>query len=377
MEAGRRFARVGRLGLAALACALLAACGTAALERAGAGAPAAAEDPNDPALRIRLQEARLRAEPTRAAVHAELGAAYLDMARATGDAAWLGRARSALARSLELEPGPAAHATLAELCNFSHRFACALEHAEQIARLAPRDGRARTLRIEAYLGLGELRRAEQLLAQPGNEDGAAFVLAAARGRCLAEQQRHDDARKAFTTAAEQARSAGAAERELWAELHAARAMIDSGRPGLARTHLDSASRLPAPSWSMDALRELHWAEVHQLEQRPEEALRTYEAILVREKDPEIYRRAYTLARQLGQTRRADELFAAAEAGAERILAAGEVFTLEAQARLYADAGVKLERAEELAQKNLEHKRDRSAYETLAYVRKQRAERASR
>ena len=371
MEAGRRFARAKQLGLA-LACALLTGCGPAALQPTAVGALASPQDPNDPAVRIRLQEARLRTEPTRAAVHAELGAAYLDMARATHDVAWLGRARGALARALELEPGAAAHATLAELCNFSHRFACALEHAEQLARLAPRDGRARALRIEAYLGLGELRRAEQLLAQPGSEDGAAFVLAAARGRCLAEQQRHDDARKAFTTAAEQARSAGAGERELWAELHAARAMIDSGRPGLARTHLESARRLPTPSWSMDALFQLRWAEVHELEQRPEEALRTYEAILAREKDPEIYRRAYTVARRLGQTRRADELFAAAESGAERILAAGEVFALEAQARLYADAGVKLARAEELAQKNLEHKRDRSAYETLAYVRKQRA-----
>jgi hypothetical protein len=123
---------------------------------------------------------------------------------------------------------------------------------------------------------------------------------------------------------------------------------------------------------MDALLQRRWAEVHELEQRPAEALRAYESILAHEKDPEIYRRASALARQIGDARRADALFAAAEAAAERILAAGEFFALEAQARLYADAGVKLERAEELAQKNLQHKRDRSAYATLAYVRTRRA-----
>ena len=99
----------------------------------------------------------------------------------------------------------------------------------------------------------------------------------------------------------------------------------------------------------------------------------YESILERQKDPEIYRRAFNLARKLGRTGRADELFAAAEQGAERIAAAGEIFALETQARLYADAGVKLERAEQLALQNLEAKRDRSARETLDHVRERRAQ----
>jgi tetratricopeptide (TPR) repeat protein len=208
--------------------------------------------------------------------------------------------------------------------------------------------------------------------QPAREDGAGFVLAAARGRCLAEQGRYDEALKAFTTAAEQARSSDDGERTLWAEVQSASALIESGRPGLARAHLESALQLLPARFELETQLDRRWAEVHDLEQRPAEALRVYETLLARQKDPEIYRRAADVARRLGDTQRASALFSAAEASVERILAAGEVYALETQARLYADAGVKLERAEELAVQNLQHKRDRAAYETLAYVRKQRA-----
>jgi galactokinase len=124
---------------------------------------------------------------------------------------------------------------------------------------------------------------------------------------------------------------------------------------------------------MEAILLVHRAERHGLEQRPEEALRTYETILERQQDPEIYRRAYVIAHEIGRENQAAELFAAAETAAERIAGTGEILALETQARLYADAGVKLEEAEKIALQNLEHKRDRSARETLAYVRERRAD----
>lgn len=155
-------------------------------------------------------------------------------------------------------------------------------------------------------------------------------------------------------------------------MNAAGTMIDSGRPALARPHLEAGTRLLPASWPMEAVLKVHWAELHDLEQHPAEALREYESILTRQPDPELYRRAYVLAHKLGRDQRAAELFAAADAAADRIAQAGEIFALEAQARLYADAGVKLADAETIALQNLEHKRDRSAHETLAHVRAQRA-----
>ena len=123
----------------------------------------------------------------------------------------------------------------------------------------------------------------------GAANGAEFTLAAARGRWLAEQQRFDEALQSFVAAGEQARSAGENELTLWAEVNAAGAMIDSGRPALARPHLEAANRLLPASWPMEALLKLHWAEVHDLEQRPVQALRAYESILKRQQDRRLSR----------------------------------------------------------------------------------------
>jgi hypothetical protein len=53
----------------------------------------------------------------------------------------------------------------------------------------------------------------------------------------------------------------------------------------------------------------------------------------------------------------------------RIVEAGEAYTLEELARLYLDAGVDARRVLELATKNLEIKRDRSALEALEAARR--------
>src|SRR5688500_6991056 len=116
--------RAAQRSLVTLICVALAACA------ADLRTPpvAAQEDPNDPTVRIGLYEAKLKQDPTLFAAHAELGSAYLDLARETHDVAWLGKARSELQRSLAIQPNVNALATLASLCNFSHRFACALEN---------------------------------------------------------------------------------------------------------------------------------------------------------------------------------------------------------------------------------------------------------
>jgi len=177
---------------------LIASCAAeepAALREDVASAPAisavaSAAPPGNPALRIRFYEAKLAEHPDLFAGHAELGAAYLDLARETHDPDALQRARRALERSLEIQPNPNALVTLAAACNFSHRFACALEHAQSAARADPGDERIRPLLVEAHLGLGALSEAGRLVEEAASPD-ASFAAAATRGRCLAEQERHD------------------------------------------------------------------------------------------------------------------------------------------------------------------------------------------
>ena len=85
-------------------------------------------------------------------------------------------------------------------------------------------------------------------------------------------------------------------------------------------------------------------------------------------DPELDGRAFLVARALGDEERARRHFEAAERGFRVAIDAGEVYTLGALARLYCDAGVRLDAALGLARRNLEYRRDIEAKATLADVR---------
>jgi tetratricopeptide (TPR) repeat protein len=98
---------------------------------------------------------------------------------------------------------------------------------------------------------------------------------------------------------------------------------------------------------------------------PAAALASYEALLARDDDPEVRRRAAGLARRLGRREEARRHVEAAERSLSRAVDAGEVYPLEALARLYHEAGIHPERARRLARRNLEYKRDRSARELAA------------
>jgi hypothetical protein len=154
---------------------------------------------------------------------------------------------------------------------------------------------------------------------------------------------------------------------IWAETNAAGMLLDTDRPGAARVHLAAAAAVKTQNWPVAVVLQVHWAELHDQEGRSTAALAIYDSILARQEDPEMYRRAFLLARKIGDEQRAAQLLADGERAAEKIREAGEIFALEPQARLYADAGIKLERALELAQRNLQYKSDRSARETLAHV----------
>ncbi len=327
----------------------------------------ASEDPPDPDFRIRFYERKLEDHPDLFAGHAALGTAYLDKARQSHDVVWIGKARTALERSLKLQPNLNALVAMAALCSFSHRFECALEYAARAASARADDTRIRSIRMEAYLGLGRTDAAKALLesSSPADDDP---LLYAARGRWLAELGRYDEARRAFADAAERGRNLGATDLAIWSDTNAAGMLLDSGRAEPALAHLEAASELEASSPPVATALRIHWAEYQHARGEREQALSIYEEILDEAEDPEIARRAFVLAQELGRDEQAQSLFERAERAAESVLAASEIYSLETHARLYADARVKLERAEQLAERNLEWKRDRAARETLEYVR---------
>jgi tetratricopeptide (TPR) repeat protein len=122
-----------------------------------AGSPAA--PPRATALEqlvYRAQES-LRRNPDDAPLWAELGAAYVEQARVTGDPSYYGRAQGALDRSLQIAPEGNGEALigLGQLANARHDFGAARDLGEQARVLRPYTAAVYGVLADAYTQLGE------------------------------------------------------------------------------------------------------------------------------------------------------------------------------------------------------------------------------
>lgn len=309
------------------------------------------------AARIRYYSQRVEDHPRLYPAHALLGEAYLERARATHDPGDVALARAAFERSMAIQSSYEALAGLAALAGFAHRFEDALAWGRQAADANREDPRIRALLVEALLGLGRDGEARALLPA----DGVApddFYTAAALGAWRKANDRREEAAEAFAAAARLAQKEGATPPAVWARVSEAGVWLDAGDLERARPLL-AAVRRDAPG---DRFLREHEAELAEQEGRLAEALALYGEQIASGAGPDAHRAAAALARRLGRQAEARRHFAAAERAYRRVLEAGEVYSLEPLARLYLDAGVKGDEARELARRNLELKRDRSAVE---------------
>lgn len=311
--------------------------------------------------RIAYYQKRVQSEPRLYPAYALLGAAYFDKARWTHDPVWLARSREALARSMGIQPNFDAMKSMAAVCNFSHRFEDALLWIDRAAGAMPEDTSLVAMRVEALLALGRVAEAESAVSASSLSDD--FYVAAARGQVAIAMGRLDDARTAFLDSAKAARAQKASQLQAWALVMAAGTFIDSGRAWDARPLLESARALDPDSAELA----IHDAEVLEAEGQPESALATYADLANDSGDPALHAKSFTLARKLGHHRDAAAHFEAAESGFQKAIDAGEVYTLEALAMLYLEAGESIERVRPLVTENFKYKRDRSAVELMNRV----------
>ena len=218
------------------------------------------------------------------------------------------------------------------------------------------------MQVEALLALG---RSEEALSIIGGEKDSAsdFYTAAALAHWQLSRDRPAKAAEWFREAARLAKQQHATSQAVWATVSAAGVWLDTGDLVRARPLLDEAARLNPT----DTFLKIHRAELAAAESCPEEALRIYEELLKVQADPELHRRAYVLAKQLGRSESAETHLTASENYCRRAMDAGEVFGLETLANLYCDAG-RHDEALRIAELNLRHKRDAAAHDTLARAR---------
>lgn len=315
--------------------------------------------------RIAYYRNRVEQNPRLYPVWVQLGDAYLDKAKETSDPAWLARAHDAAARSMALQETYAAYHLKARLAGHTHRFAESLTWARKAAAAAamPPDHQMQALEVEALVGLGRIADAKRLLpaADAAIDD---FFVAAALARVANAEERLADAARHYVRAGELANALGSRRHVAWAEAMAGGMRADAGEFAAALPHLDKALALGGCTEEA-----IHRAEVLAGTGRGQEALAAYANLLARTPDPSIHHAAFKLAKQLGDTAAAARHYRAAEQGYRSVIAANEVYTLGALAQLLLDGGGDAHEALQLAQRDVEHKRDREAMETLHEARR--------
>ncbi|MCG8417489.1 MAG: tetratricopeptide repeat protein [Proteobacteria bacterium] len=345
------------------------AAGLTAILWVGCGAngpqPAVRSNAAEPEIerRIRYYRARVAAYPRLYPAHNRMAAALLARARLTWSPRDVAHARSALRRSLDIQPNFEAFKIMAALHNFAHRFDEARQWAVRAADAWPGDTEVIALLVEAYVGLGQADKAAELLPAEVGDD---FYLVSARAQWLESQGRRKDAASMFVRAAEIAHRVGVRDLVVWGSVRAAGVWLDGGEPERAQPYLTRAKRLEPG----DRQLRVHLAEFMTARGHPKQALAIYEALLEERDDAFVHHAAFLVARSIGEVARAGVHYRAAESAYRHVVDAGEVYTLESLARLYGQARLSLGQALTLAERNVRYKKDRSAKETVAFIRSQ-------
>jgi tetratricopeptide (TPR) repeat protein len=331
-----------------------------------------ADNDNNIDARIAFYEKKIADHPTVAAAHAKLGVSYLQKAKETHDVDWLRKSREATEKSIGIQPSLEGYRTMAAICSFAHQFACAVEWGQKAVRTYSQDFVSAAILADAYLRTGRPELAIETLNLKGGDAANSYELAEARGLIFSELGRMDEAREQYKNAQLLAIKRKDRTLEVRAKVNLAGTYIDTQKPTEARAILAEIQETNGISKTVRDMIQIHRAELAQLDKEYDKALRLYEELGQGQNDPDLYRKCYHLASTIGNEAKAKALFKKSEDAALIILSKGEEFSLECLANLYAEAGVNLDQAEKYALRNLAIKQDKSAQETLSYVRQRKS-----
>ncbi|HYC01174.1 MAG TPA: hypothetical protein VEC57_18710 [Candidatus Limnocylindrales bacterium] len=331
----------------------------------GADARAHGDGAADADVRIAFAEQRLAAAPSLHPAMNELALAYLDKAKATFDPAWVKKAREMTDRSLAVQETFEALRARMMIESYAHRFEEAARFGQRAAAAsangsADPDPEIRAGLVEIHLALGRNEDAERYVP---SQKAAAEQLEAAWARAQWEMARGDaaEAARLWTQAIALGHRARSAQHAGWAAVAAAQANLARGDLAAAAASIEQARTLLHEPETSASFASAH-AQLLSAQHQDDRALAVLErALTARPRHGELHRQAFAVARRLARSEAARQHFVAAESAYRAVIDAGEAYTIGALARLYLDAGEKLEEAKALAFRNLEMRRDPEAH----------------
>ena len=309
---------------------------------------------------IESLQLRLQARPEAPHSYVQLGSAYLQKARETGDLSYYARAEAAARKALELEPGYAgAMVLMGAVALGSHQFPEALAWAGSALELDQRNPDAYGVLGDAQIELGQFEAGiasyQSMADLKPNLNSYARV---SHARALA-----GDVPGAIEVM-EMAAAAGAARTEsaAWARVQLGDLYFNSGRVGEAADHYEAALRHFAGY--PPALASLSKARAAQ--GRHAEAIDLLEQAVAIVPQPASLAALGDLYALTGQPERAQLQYDTVELIARLAEANQQVYNRDL-ALFYADHGLKPDLALDLAQREFQVRQDIYGYDALAWA----------
>jgi tetratricopeptide (TPR) repeat protein len=327
------------------------------------GPAAAASGPTPADARVRAAQLLVRRHPRDARAYHQLGDAYVQKARETGDAMYFTLAEEALRRALAIAPeSSGARRHLAYALYSRHAFQEAAAEAEKAAALDPTDSHALGILGDAQLEVGQYAEAERAYARMIALDEDLYALSRRAG-LRSVRGDVDGAVADLERAVEDGKAAGRpAESVAWVQWQLAAEHWSVGRLERAEAAYEAAlATYPGYHRGLAGL-----AQVRAAQGRTEEAAALYRRAIDVVPQPDYVAALGDLLWKTGQRDAARLQYELVEY-IGRLSALNRALYNRELALFYLDHDMKLDAALDLARRELDVRRDVLAHDLLAWA----------
>ena len=315
---------------------------------------------------IQFYQARVAKAPKDASEYRNLGAAYIQKARETGDVTYYGLAEQTLKRALTLRPSGAVATTvttrLAVVALARHQFPEALAYGERALSYGTGQLFPYAVLGDTYLEIGEYEKAAETYAKMANTAGAAILSTRLAALQFLRGHVQDGIDQAEQGVEALLNDKAPRENVAWAEFRLGELAFASGDLTKAETAYGNAlRRYPGYHWALGGL-----ATVRAAQHRYTEAIPLYQRAIAVIPLPQHASALGDVYTKLGQTREAAKQYALVEYIGALNAINQEIYNRDL-ALFYADHDRKLPRALELAERESVARHDVYTYDVLAWT----------
>ena len=313
---------------------------------------------------IDFYKAQIKRSPDDYFNYNRVGELYIRKARETGDLSYYDKAEEFLNYALELNShNYPSYIYLGQVSSSRHDFAQTLRHAQKAIEINDIEASAYGIMGDAYIELGKYEKAKKAYEKMAKLEPGLYSLSRLshiKDITGDTEGSINDIKKSISYGI---RHRLPKENIAWAEVILGSIYFNKGDLENAEIHYKkSLSFLKNYYLALE-----HIAELNAVKGNYKKAIKMYNRVLEINPNPDFYIALADVFAKQGNQDKANELYEIAKGKYETYLNNGFNGYLGHHARFYADSEIDLQKALQLAKRDLEIKKDVHAYDTLAWV----------